>query len=433
MINTKQNAISLSSFLVEEILKRLNYLKVYSGLPKEMYIFFIAKVITCMGMFILPLWTLILTQKVGLTKTQTGLMSTFFAITQAPCLLFGGKLIDKFGRKNVIFISQIIGAVIYIICACMRINMLTAILIIITSDFYTVASPALDALIADITKPENRKKSFSLIYLGMNLGFTISPLLGGLLFQHYLSVLFVVDAVTTIFSTLLIMIYVKEPDYKKNIEASNDSSRYGKTSVIKVLWHTRVLLYFMLIMVIYQFCYSQWSFMLPLQMADLFKGSGARNYSFLVALNSFTVIVLTPLATAVTHKFRSLIIMAVGGVCYFIAFAAYGLITHLPMFLTAAFIMTIGEILITVNVSAFMADKTPSSHRGRVNSLNSIAQGACYAVAPFIMSNVLVLTNYFISWSIIAALMLLGTLSMFSLDRLHRLHRRHDTSVAPKA
>lgn len=164
-------------------MRKLNYLKVYSGLPKEMYIFFIAKVITCMGMFILPLWTLILTQKIGLSKTQAGLMSTVFVITQTPCLLLSGKLIDKFGRKKVIFISQTIGALIYIICACMRMKVLTAILIIITSDFYVVASPALDALIADITKPENKKISFSLIYLGINLGFTISPLLGGLLFH----------------------------------------------------------------------------------------------------------------------------------------------------------------------------------------------------------------------------------------------------------
>lgn len=401
-------------------MKKLNYFRVYSGLPREMYIFFIAKVITCMGMFILPLWTLILTQKIGLTKPQAGLMSTIFALTQAPCLMFCGKLIDTIGRKKVIFFCQIIGSMIYIACAFTRLNMLTAIMIIIASDFYTVASPALDAMMADFTKPENRKASFSLTYFGMNLGFTISPLLGGLLFQKYLPILFILDAVTTLFSTVLIMVYIKEPDFKNNnnFEAQSDSNKASeeKASVFKVLWHARILLYFLLIMVIYSFCYSQWSFMLPLQMADLFKGSGARNYSFLVALNSFTVIVLTPLATAVTHKFHALTITAVGGLFYFLAFVTFGLVVHMPLFLCAAFVMTVGEILITVNINAFIADQTPPTHRGRVNSLNSILQGACYAVAPLIMGNVIVLTGYFTAWWIIAALMLFGAVGMFALE-----------------
>jgi MFS family permease len=400
-------------------LKKLNYFRVYTGLPREIYIFFIAKVITCMGMFIMPLWALILTQKIGLTKPQAGLMTTLFAITQAPCLLFGGKLIDRIGRKKVIFFAQTIGTMIYIACAVIPMNMLTAILIIIASDFYTVASPALDALMADVTNPENRKASFSLIYFGLNLGYTISPLLGGLLFQHYLPLLFALDAVTTMISNSLIMIYVKEPEFNKKDKVLPEINKEDqeKISVLKVLWNTRVLLYFMLIMFIYQFCYSQWSFMLPLQMADLFLSNGARNYSFLVAINAATVITFTPLATVATQKFRSLTIMAIGGLCYCISFFIFGLIIHMPLFLPVVFVMTIGEILITVNINTFMADQTPSSHRGRVNSLSSIIQGACYVIAPLIMSNVIVMTNYLTAWWIIAAFMLSGTLSMFALDK----------------
>lgn len=400
-------------------MKKLNYLKVYSGLPKEIYILFIARIITCMGMFILPLWTLILTQKIGLSKPQTGFLTTVFAMTQIPCLLFGGKLIDTFGRKRVIFISQVIGAIIYISCAFIGINRLTIVLIMITTDFYVVASPALDAMIADITKPDNRKASFSLIYLGLNIGFTISPLLGGLLFQHYLPILFVLDGVTTLISTSLIMIYVKEPDFKQSKidQCEKNTETDKKTPVLKILFNVRVLFYFMLIMFVFQFCYSQWSFTLPLQMADLFKNNGARNYSFLVAVNSFSVIVLTPLATVLTRKFRSLTITAVGGLCYFIAFVMFGLISNMPLFLAAALVLTIGEIIITVNINTFVADHTPHTHRGRINSLNSIVQGTCYAIAPLIMGNVISKTSYFTAWSFIAALMFLGALGMFALDR----------------
>lgn len=395
-------------------MKKLKYIDIYRGLPREMYVLFVAKVITCMGSFIMPLWTLILTQKIGLSKPQTGLLSTVFALTQAPCLILGGKLIDTVGRKKMIAICQTAGALFYIAGAFARVGRLTAVLIIIAADFYVMASPALDAIIADITTPDNRKASFSLIYLGMNVGFTISPLLGGLLFGRYLAVLFVLDAVTTLISTALILIYVKEPAFR---ETGGSVPESENSSVFRVLWQAKVLLGFMLIMIFYQFCYSQWSFTLPLQMADRYGSRGARNYSWLVALNSFSVIVFTPLATVMTRRFRPLTVVAAGGLCYFAAFTTFGLVSHMPSFLAAAFVMTMGEIIITVNINTFVADHSPSTHRGRINSINSIVQGSCYAVAPLIMGNVIAATNYLTAWTLIASLMLTGALSMFALDR----------------
>ncbi len=402
-------------------MKKLNYFKVYGGLPKQIYVFFIAKVITCMGAFILPLWTLILTQKIGLSIPQAGLMSTIYVLTQAPCLLIGGKLIDTIGRKKVIFFCHTMGSLFYLACALLPMSMLTAILIMIASDFYTVTSPAIDALMADVTKPENRKSAFSLIYFGINLGYTFSPLLGGLLFERHLPVLFVLDAVTTMIASSLIMLKVKEPHGRKN-EALSLASRENAegTPVLKVLWKVRILLYFLLVMAIYEFCYTQWSFMLPLQMADLYLGNGARYFSYLVALNSLTVIVFTPLVTALSHKYRSLTITATGGLFYFAAFFTFGLVTNLPLFLAAATVLTVGEILITVNINAFIADQTPPTHRGRINSISSLTQGSCRALSPLIMGNVVVLTGYFTAWWIVAALMIMGALCMFALDKKHR-------------
>ena len=395
-------------------MKKLKYIDIYRGLPREMYVLFVAKVITCMGAFIMPLWTLILTQKIGLSKPQTGLLTTVFAVTQAPCLLLGGQLIDTVGRKKMIFICQSAGALFYIACAFAGIGRSTPVLIMIAADFYVMASPALDAIIADVTHPDNRKASFSLIYLGMNLGFTVSPLLGGLLFERYLAVLFVLDAITTLISTALILIYVREPALRN---AGGQISETGKSSVFRVLWKEKVLLGFMLVMIFYQFCYFQWSFTLPLQMADRYRSGGARNYTYLVALNSFSVIVFTPLATVLIRRLRPLMVIAAGGLCYFAAFAAFALVSRMPEFLAAAFVLTMGEIVITVNISTFVADHSPPTHRGRINSINSIVQGSCYAVAPLIMGNVIAATNYFTAWTLIAALMLTGALSMFALDR----------------
>ena len=46
-----------------------------------------------------------------------------------------------------------------------------------------MCSPAYDALLADLTNPDNRKGAYSLVYMGWNLGFAIGPAIAGMLFQ----------------------------------------------------------------------------------------------------------------------------------------------------------------------------------------------------------------------------------------------------------
>lgn len=49
-----------------ELLKKIYY--PYQGLPKDIYIIFISRIINTMGCFVHPLLALILTQKIGLEK-----------------------------------------------------------------------------------------------------------------------------------------------------------------------------------------------------------------------------------------------------------------------------------------------------------------------------------------------------------------------------
>ena len=75
-------------------MKYINPFRVYSHLPKEMYTLFIARFINCVGGFIMPLLTLILTVKIGMSPAQAGLFATLSMVLQAPFVILGGKLSD---------------------------------------------------------------------------------------------------------------------------------------------------------------------------------------------------------------------------------------------------------------------------------------------------------------------------------------------------
>ena len=66
----------------------------YKGLPREVYILFIGKMINCIGAFVHPLLSLIMVQKVGLSSSEAGAILSLAAIPQALCIVLGCKLVD---------------------------------------------------------------------------------------------------------------------------------------------------------------------------------------------------------------------------------------------------------------------------------------------------------------------------------------------------
>ncbi len=391
------------------------HITAYSGLPKEIYILFVARVINCLGSFIFPLLTLILTQKMGMSKADTGNFSALLVLTQAPCLFLGGKLADSFGRKKILVPCQALGAVVYILCGITTNHSLLLLFIVIASNLYTMASPVYQAMTADLTTPKNRKSSFSLLYLGINIGMAVSPLLGGLLFKNYLQLLFILDGATTIISTLLITLFIRETGKKQRQENQEATAEESHDSAFQVLKGTPILFAFILIMFIYHFTYAQWGFLLPIQFGDLYKENGAQFYSYVNMLNSVIVVVCTPLLTRLTIKFHPLAVISGGGILYFIAFTAFGLVQSLPLFLLAGAVFTFAEIVVTINLGTFIADHSPSAHLGRINSFSMFMEGSARALAPLIMGHVLSLTNYFSSWILIAVIMLAGSAGMMYL------------------
>ncbi len=396
-----------------------NYFKPYHGLPREIYVIFIARMINAIGVFVFPLLMILMKTELDMSPQESGFVMMLGGLLYTFSSLIGGKLADSIGRKKVIVIFDACAALCYIACAFTPISQMTLVYILGAMFCFGLSDPAHSALIADLSNKENRERAFSLAYLGFNLGFAIGPSIGGFLFSKKLFVLFFMgDAITAILAVILVLIYVPETLGRTKVdEAFTDLEKRVEGSVFSVLIQRPVLIVFSVIMLGYSFVYEQWSFLMPLHAATAYGADGAALYGLLASFNGAVVIVFTPYLTSKLDGRRNTQRIVLGGLFYLFGFGILGFIATKSAFFLTVFLMTLGEIIVVISFTPFIVNHTPASHRGRMNSVLPMIIGLGHTVSPYLMGTLLETISIPKAWNLISVIMIFALVGMYVLDR----------------
>ncbi|MBB6478965.1 MFS transporter [Spirochaeta isovalerica] len=364
----------------------------YKGLPRSVYILFLARIVNRLGDFVKLFLTLYLTRYLGMNEAQTGTIITLIGIFSVLGTMLGGKITDHGDRKIILIISQGLSASIAAICGFMPDSPMLPYVLILFNFFNGAARPVNSAMLTDLTTPENRGKAFSLLYLGINIGVSVGPLLAGFLFNNFRQWIFWGDSLTTFLSIILIILFV--PSIRKeNIVVYSEKEKAEKGHIFSAILKRPVLLIYTLLIPLTSFIYSQHSFSLPLLLEARLNDDGARFFGIIMSVNAVTVLILTPLLTSVLHKVKPLINMSMGQLCYAIGFGMLYLAIDNPVFyLLSTVIWTLGEILNVINSGVFVANHTPVNYRGRFSAWFATARTIGHTSGPLISG--LILNSY---------------------------------------
>ncbi len=362
---------------------------IYRGLPRPIYILFIVRIVNAMGNFVYPFLTFYLTDKMGLSAEAIGTFFMVCAIVQGGGAIIGGKLTDRMGRKKLLLCFQGMSALCFFPCPFLGNSMAIPYLLILSGFFAGAAQAISGAMITDFTDKENRKQAFSLLYMGINIGFAIGPMIAGFLYKHHTSWIFWGNAVAIIIAVVLIAFFIEEsmPDKERirELDDSCDDERAEEGTAFQALLRRPVLLMFTGGRFINQLVYSSIGFAIPLQLKQVFGSSlGPSRFGIIMSFTAVVVIAFTIPLTRMTIKLKPLVNMALAGFFYAIGFGMIGYIGTLPLFLISAFIFTIGEILEATNAGVYTANHSPITHRGRFNALITLIMGAGGALGPYL-------------------------------------------------
>jgi MFS family permease len=108
--------------------------------------------------------------------------------------------------------------------------------------------------------------------------------------------------------------------------------------------------------------------------------------------------------------------MVYGGLLYAVGFGMLGFFNSSLDFYISVLIFTLGEIVLAISTSPFIANHTPASHRGRMSAVIPMIFGMGYTLGPVGMGQILGVTSIENAWILVGAISIVASCFMFLLE-----------------
>lgn len=408
----------------------------FRSLPRPIWALFVVRLVISLGNFVFPFLTLILTTKLGWGADRAGLFLTLVQVAALPGVFLGGKLSDVVGRKRIIIVCQAAAACLFFISLAVGFVPALPYLIGGASVILSMTWPIMGALVADLAPPELRKDAYALLYWGNNIGFSLGPLAAGFLFHRAPGLMFIGNACVLSASIVIMARFIPETGATTTVapgartgsraaapgNGTRQNAAFDETAAERAfrgdLWsllrQRPTILLFACLVAAMNFVYAQNGFTLPLFLNETLGTPGSEVFGTAMTANGLTVVLCTPLLARLTGALPALCVMAIASLLYGLGFGVLALNPGFFLIMISTIVWTWGEILSATNLNVFVASKTPSSHRGRVNSLVTVIGNLGSLSAPFLSGRIVKASGAAAVWPVtsiiagIAAVLMLG-------------------------
>lgn len=349
-------------------------LKPYLSLPRAVHVLCLGTFVNRAGTFLVPFLTLYLTSSLGLGAAFATQAMGLYGLGGIVAALTGGALADRIGRRTVMLASLLGAAGILLFFG--RLTSPPAILaaVLALSFLGEMYRPAASAMIADLTTPAQRPHAYGLMYLLINAGMTVSPVVGGFLAQRSFQWLFWGDAATSAAYAMLLLFAVRETLPARGARAGGAGTQGPHPALRAVARRVaghHAFLFFCLATHLVSIAYMQSHTTLPLYMQGL--GLSPQQYGLVVAVNAFLIVCLQLPFTNWIARFPREALLVASAVVTAIGFGLTGLAASPWPLAGTVVVWTLGEMMQSPYLSAVVADMAPRELRGTYMGMLTLA------------------------------------------------------------
>ena len=336
----------------------------YKEYPNAFKVLVLATFIDRLGAFILfPFYSLYITWHFGVGMVEVGILFSIFSLGNIFGGTLGGALADKYGRRVIILFGLVVSGISNVLMGLVNDLNLFYIIGAFSGLVGNFGGPARQAMVTDLLPKEQRAEGFGILRVALNLSAVVGPLLGGFVATKSYLLLFIIDAVSSIITALIV--YLVIPETKPQRLGDEPEESIAKTLIgYKDVLKDWVFVLFLLLSAIVVLVYMQMNSTLSVFLRDV-HGFSEQGFGWLLSMNAIMVVFLQFWITKRVSKYAPMKMMAFGAVFLMVGFSMYGFISEPYLFFIAMAIITIGEMIWFPIGQVAAASFAPEDKRGR--------------------------------------------------------------------
>lgn len=404
------------------------YRKSFAGLSKPVWLLSLVMFINRSGTMVLPFLTIYLTTQLGFSLEQAGWAMTCFGVGSLAGSFLGGKLTDKIGYYEVQFWTLFLGGILFMVLQFMKTPLQFYLMVLLMSTVVEAFRPASMTSLAAYSKPENRTRSFSLLRLAVNLGWSAGPAIGGWLAIKYgYFTLFYVDGFTCIAAALVFRAMLSP---KKVEKMNKDEETEVIASAKSSPWQDKRYLFFIFLTILGAVAFMQFLSTLPVFYKQELSLTEAE-IGLLMAYNGLLIFILEmPLVYMAEMRFNKLDCIIAGAILYGLSYVILNLGIMLPVML--AFIsmtaVTFGEMLNMPFSNSYALNMAPPKQRGQYMGLFTMAFSLSHILAPAVGMQIAAHWGFAALWWFLSVVCAVAVVGMWYLKKIDKLSLSSSTN-----
>ncbi|PAE24943.1 MFS transporter [Bacillus sp. 7894-2] len=362
----------------------------------RLFLIFLSSVST---MSVLPYLIIYLSGKTG--NLITGFLFLGVMIAHVGGSILGGFASDRIGRKKIILLAEFIMFIGFTGAAFVHAHPYLMFAAFVFIQFSSgAANPVYQALIIDVSLPEERKTIYSYSYWVRNTGIAVGSMAGAFLFFDYLFYLLLGAALSIVCSFLITAFFIQET----YIPAKANQSNRSTSSIIKayrnILAH-RFFTVFSIASLLIVSVEEQLTNYIGVHLANKIgepvpllsflplEVDGVNMLGILKTENTILIVCFTMMITAAVKKYNDRYVFLAGLLLFFTGYTVVSFSTSPLILILAMFIASIGEMLYIPVQQTMLAGSVPDHARSSYMALYTIAMilGVSAAGIFMIVSN----------------------------------------------
>lgn len=333
---------------------------------------------------------LYLTLDRGYSASYAGLVASLHGLGGVVSSLGAGVMTDRLGRRPTLLIAQVSTALSVALLGFMHHPVAIAAVAFLVGMASNASRPAVQAMMADIVRPEDRVRAFSLNYWAINLGFAVSSMAAGFIAEFSYLAGFLIEAGMTLVCALVVFAKLPESRPVQSVKEAAAEDGVGLGTVLRDRRFMSVVGLSFLVALVFQ----QGFVGLPVAMGQ--AGFTPADYGMAVAVNGVLIVALQiPVTRFIEHRDPKRLLV----VSSLLAGYGFGLTAFagsVGVFALTVCVWTLAEIVNAPTQTGLVVRLSPVHGRGRYQGMYTLSWALAALIAP-LMSG-LVIDRFGAEW-----------------------------------